>query len=76
MVSNAQCNNVKVATQTLGLSTTDAAQVVALCGKLARGFKTTFVAVIHAPRASVFAAFTDLILLAPVRLDKTNPVDP
>jgi hypothetical protein len=36
-----------------------------LCGKLARGFLTTFVAVIHAPRASVFADFTDLILLAP-----------
>ena len=39
--------------------------MVTLCGKLARGFKTSFVAVIHAPRSSVFAAFTDLILLAP-----------
>ena len=43
---------------TSGLSATDAARVVAVCGKLSRGFKTSFVAVIHAPRASVFAAFT------------------
>ena len=50
---------------TSGLSATDAERVVSLFGRLAKTFKTTFVAVVHAPRAAVFALFSDLILLTP-----------
>ena len=57
--------NPRVWTQTASYDVASNICQALLCGKLARGFLTTFVAVIHAPRASVFADFTDLILLAP-----------
>ena len=50
---------------TSGLSATDAARIVETLRKLSRCFDMSFVAVIHAPRATVFAAFSHLVLLGP-----------